>query len=86
MVIVGVIVTLEAAQDGHITQGVGGQVKMVHDQKVLSFVMYKEQMLDKMVSESMDVQEATSGAACTVDQVDDVQVADVAENDTFDAE
>eukprot|EP00061_Rhincodon_typus_P007792 g29832.t1 len=68
----GVIVILEEAQDGHATQGVGGGVKMVHDQKVLMFVAYKAQMLHEMVSESKlgltHVEEATSGAADTVDQ------------------
>eukprot|EP00061_Rhincodon_typus_P010152 g34222.t1 len=52
-----VIVILEEAQDGHITQGVGGA-----------------QMLYKAVSKSplglTHVQEATSGAADAVDQVD----------------
>eukprot|EP00061_Rhincodon_typus_P006166 g26511.t1 len=66
----GVIVTLEEAQDGHVTQGVGGEVKMVGNRKVLSFVVYRVQMLYKTVSEYMlgltDVEEATSGAADTV--------------------
>eukprot|EP00061_Rhincodon_typus_P004119 g21795.t1 len=70
----GVIVALEEAQDGHVTQGVGGEVKMVGDQKVLSFVAYRAQMLYEMVSMSTfgftDIEEATSGAADTVDQVD----------------
>eukprot|EP00061_Rhincodon_typus_P006852 g27913.t1 len=70
----GVIVTLEEAQDGHVTYGVGGGVKMVRDWKMLLFFMYREQMLDEKVSETTlgltDVEEATSGAADTVDQVD----------------
>eukprot|EP00061_Rhincodon_typus_P014254 g41167.t1 len=69
----GVIVTLEDAQDGHVTQGVGGGVKMVHDRKVLSFVANGALMLYKTVSESRlgltDIEEATSGAADTVDHV-----------------
>eukprot|EP00061_Rhincodon_typus_P008504 g31177.t1 len=70
----GVIVTLEEAQDRHVTQGVAGGVKIMGDQKVLSFVAYRVQTLYEMVSESTlgltNVQEATSGAADTVDQVD----------------
>eukprot|EP00061_Rhincodon_typus_P007321 g28909.t1 len=46
----GVIVTLEEAQDGHVTQAVGGGVKMVGDQKVLSFVTNRTLMFYKMVS------------------------------------
>eukprot|EP00061_Rhincodon_typus_P005872 g25914.t1 len=71
----GVIVTMEEAQDGNVTQGagVGGEVKMFCHQKVVVFVMYRAQMLHKMVSESLlgvtDVEEATSGAADAVDQV-----------------
>eukprot|EP00061_Rhincodon_typus_P006117 g26416.t1 len=46
---------------------------MVRDWKVLLFVAYRTQMLYKMVSESplglTDVEEATLGAADTVDQV-----------------
>eukprot|EP00061_Rhincodon_typus_P003976 g21447.t1 len=53
---------------------VEGVVKMVPNQKVLSFVTYRVQMLYKMVSKSplglTDVEEATSGAADTVDQFD----------------
>eukprot|EP00061_Rhincodon_typus_P014932 g42323.t1 len=70
----GVIVTLEGTQDGHVTQGLGKGIKIVGDRKVLSFVVYKAQMLYKTVSESKlgltDVEEATLGAADTVDQVD----------------
>eukprot|EP00061_Rhincodon_typus_P002141 g16718.t1 len=46
---------------------------MVGDRKVLSFVMYRVQMLDKMVSDPplglTDVEEASSGATDAVDQV-----------------
>eukprot|EP00061_Rhincodon_typus_P006838 g27886.t1 len=46
---------------------------MVGDRKVLLFVKYRVQMLYKMVSKSTlgltNVEEATSGAADTVDQV-----------------
>eukprot|EP00061_Rhincodon_typus_P006511 g27223.t1 len=67
MVISGVIVILEEAQNGHVTQGMGGIVKMVGNWKVLSFVAYRAQMLYKAVSESplglTDIEEATSGAA-----------------------
>eukprot|EP00061_Rhincodon_typus_P004045 g21620.t1 len=73
----GVIVALEEAQDGHVTRGVGGGVKMVGDRKVLSFVMYRVHMLYKVVSEPLlgltNVEEATLGATDTVDQVDNVQ-------------
>eukprot|EP00061_Rhincodon_typus_P013504 g39911.t1 len=48
----GIIVALEEAQDGDVTQGVGGGVKMVGDKKVLSFVVYRVQMLYKMVLKS----------------------------------
>eukprot|EP00061_Rhincodon_typus_P006860 g27929.t1 len=70
----GVIVTLEDAQDGHIIQGVGGRVKMVCDRKVSLFVANRTYVLYKAVSEPSlglsDVEEATPGAADTVDQVD----------------
>eukprot|EP00061_Rhincodon_typus_P001832 g15910.t1 len=69
-----IIVTLEEAEDGHVTQGVGRPVEMVRNRKVLSFVAYRVQMLYKMASESMlgltNVEEATSGAVDAVDQVD----------------
>eukprot|EP00061_Rhincodon_typus_P002995 g19031.t1 len=69
-----VIVTLEEAQDGHVNQGVGAGVKMVRDRKVLSFVVYRAQILYNVVSESplglTNVEEATLGPADTVDQVD----------------
>eukprot|EP00061_Rhincodon_typus_P002139 g16712.t1 len=65
---------LEEAQDGYVTQGVAGGVKMVGNRKVLSFVAYRVQMLYKTVSEPTldltDVEDATSGPADTVDQVD----------------
>eukprot|EP00061_Rhincodon_typus_P005117 g24229.t1 len=74
MVIGGVIVTLEEALDGHVTQGLGGRVKMVGNQKVLSFVVHRAQMLYEKVLESTlgltDVEEATSGAVNTVDRID----------------
>eukprot|EP00061_Rhincodon_typus_P002914 g18810.t1 len=70
----GVIVTLEEAQDGHVTQGLGGGVQIVGNWKVVVFVAYRAQMLYKTVSEYMlgltDVEEATSGAADTVNQID----------------
>eukprot|EP00061_Rhincodon_typus_P015642 g43429.t1 len=69
-----VIVTLEEAQDGPVTQGVGLGVKMVGNLKVLLFVMYRAQMLRETVPESVlgltDVEEATSGATDTVDQIE----------------
>eukprot|EP00061_Rhincodon_typus_P018040 g47038.t1 len=46
----GVIVTLEEAL-GYIAQGVGGGVEMAHDRKVLLFIVYRAQMVYKMVSE-----------------------------------
>eukprot|EP00061_Rhincodon_typus_P015733 g43581.t1 len=70
----GVIVTLEDAQDGHVTQGTGGGVKMVHDWKVLSFVANKAQLLYKAVSEPplglTDIEEATSGALDAIGHFD----------------
>eukprot|EP00061_Rhincodon_typus_P012648 g38518.t1 len=64
----GVVVTLEEAQVGHVTQGVKEGVKMVGDWKVL-FVACRTHMLYKTVSESTlgltNVEEATSGAADT---------------------
>eukprot|EP00061_Rhincodon_typus_P003493 g20227.t1 len=69
----GVIVTLEEAQDGHVTQEVGGGVEMVCDWKVLSFVTYRVQGLYKAVSEPLlgltDVEEATMGTADAVDHI-----------------
>eukprot|EP00061_Rhincodon_typus_P000717 g12544.t1 len=68
----GIIATLEKAQDGRVTQGVGGNI--VCDRKVLLFVAYRAQMLYKTVSESLlgltDIEEATSGVANTIDHVD----------------
>eukprot|EP00061_Rhincodon_typus_P009844 g33651.t1 len=68
-----VIVTLEDAQDGHVIQGVGGGIKMVGNRKVLSFVVYRKQMLYEMGPKSTlgltKVQEPTLGATDTVDQV-----------------
>eukprot|EP00061_Rhincodon_typus_P007282 g28832.t1 len=72
----GNIVTLEEAQDGHVAQGVGGAVKMFHDQKVLFFVRKQMQMLYKTGSEPLldltNVEEATLGAVDAVDQVDGI--------------
>eukprot|EP00061_Rhincodon_typus_P018775 g48092.t1 len=71
----GVIVTLEEAQDGHVTQGVGGGGKMVRDRKMLPIIEYKAQKLHKMVPQSAlsltDAEEATSEGTDTVDQVGD---------------
>eukprot|EP00061_Rhincodon_typus_P002534 g17826.t1 len=71
MVIGGVVVTPEEAQDGHVVQGVGGQVEVVRDWKVLSFVANRA--LYRAVSEPplglTDVEEATSGAADAVDHI-----------------
>eukprot|EP00061_Rhincodon_typus_P017708 g46525.t1 len=61
----GVIVTLEEVQDEHVTQGVGGGVKMVGKRKVL-ITVYRAQMFRESVTESAlgltDVEEATSEA------------------------
>eukprot|EP00061_Rhincodon_typus_P013247 g39505.t1 len=69
----GVIVTLEEAQDGHVTQGVGGGVEVVRDWKMLTFVANRAQVLYKAVSKPLlglpDVEEATSGAADTIDHI-----------------
>eukprot|EP00061_Rhincodon_typus_P002034 g16420.t1 len=35
----GIVVALEEAQDGHAVQGVGGEVEVVRDWEVQSFVM-----------------------------------------------
>eukprot|EP00061_Rhincodon_typus_P000801 g12776.t1 len=68
----GIIVTLEEAQDGYVTQGMGGGVKMVSNQKVLLIIVYGAQVLRKSVTEAtcglIDVEEATLGATDTVDQ------------------
>eukprot|EP00061_Rhincodon_typus_P001500 g14970.t1 len=70
----GVIVTLEGAQDGHVTQGMGGGVEMVCNWKMLSLVVNRVQTLYKAVSEPLlgltDVEEATSEAADTIDHID----------------
>eukprot|EP00061_Rhincodon_typus_P005980 g26135.t1 len=64
--------TLEAAQDGHVTQGLEGGVKMVCNRKVLSFVAYRARVHYKTVSKSplglTDAKEATSGEVDAVDQ------------------
>eukprot|EP00061_Rhincodon_typus_P005862 g25878.t1 len=69
----GIIETLEEAQDGHVTQGVGGAIKMVGNRKMLLIIAYRVQKLCESVTESVlgfiDVQEATLGATDTVDQV-----------------
>eukprot|EP00061_Rhincodon_typus_P016391 g44584.t1 len=69
----GIIVALEDAQDEHVIKGVGEGVKMVSNQKVLSIIMYRVQMFHETVPESelclTDIEEATSGAIDTVDQV-----------------
>eukprot|EP00061_Rhincodon_typus_P005202 g24446.t1 len=64
----GVIVTLEEAQDGHVAQGAGGGVKMVHDRKVLLIIVYRAHMLCELVTESV-LEETTSGTTDTGDQV-----------------
>eukprot|EP00061_Rhincodon_typus_P013866 g40501.t1 len=68
-----VIVTLEEAQDGHVAKGVGGGIEMVGNWNLLLIIMYRAQMLRKSVTESAlgltDVEETTSGATDTVDQV-----------------
>eukprot|EP00061_Rhincodon_typus_P006781 g27775.t1 len=51
--VIGVIVTLEEGQDGHVTQGVGRGVKMIGDQKVLLFVANRVQALYKTVSKPL---------------------------------
>eukprot|EP00061_Rhincodon_typus_P016058 g44074.t1 len=69
----GIIVTLEETQDGHVTQGVGGEVKMAGDRKMLLIIAYRVQMLHESVTESMlgltDVEETILGELDTVDQV-----------------
>eukprot|EP00061_Rhincodon_typus_P016662 g44992.t1 len=68
----GVIVTLEKAQDGHVTQGRGGGVKIVGNQMVLSFVANRSQTLYETVTESMlglNYVEDTLGVSNTGDQV-----------------
>eukprot|EP00061_Rhincodon_typus_P006715 g27669.t1 len=67
--------TLEDSQDGHVTQGVGGEFEMVCDQKLLSFVVNGAQVLYKAVSQPpfgfTDVEEATLGAVDAVDHIDE---------------
>eukprot|EP00061_Rhincodon_typus_P004754 g23355.t1 len=67
----GIIETLEEALDWHITQGVGGGVEIVCNEKVL-FVLYKA------VSEPLlgltNVEEATLGTADAIDHIDNVLV------------
>eukprot|EP00061_Rhincodon_typus_P014570 g41658.t1 len=68
------IVTLEKAQNGHVTQGVGGGVEMVHDWKVLLFIMNRVQVPYKVFSEPQfglaNVEKTTSGEANTIDYTD----------------
>eukprot|EP00061_Rhincodon_typus_P015510 g43222.t1 len=68
----GVIVTLEEAQDGHVTKGVGGGVKIVGNRKVVLIKAYREQMLHDLATETTlgltDVEETTMGVTDTVDQ------------------
>eukprot|EP00061_Rhincodon_typus_P005576 g25258.t1 len=70
------MVTLEKAQDGHVTQGVGvgGGVEIVCDREVVVFVTNRVLVLYKAVSEPLldltDVEEATSRAADAIDHVD----------------
>eukprot|EP00061_Rhincodon_typus_P011857 g37189.t1 len=63
----GVIVALEEAQ------GVGGGVEMIRNRKVLLITANSAQVLYKAVSEPPlglpDVEEATSGAADTIDHI-----------------
>eukprot|EP00061_Rhincodon_typus_P004134 g21823.t1 len=70
----GVVLMLEKAQDGRITQGVGRRVEMVRDWKVLSFVMNREQALYKAVSKPplglLYISETMSGAADAVARID----------------
>eukprot|EP00061_Rhincodon_typus_P018508 g47706.t1 len=40
----GIVMTLEEAQDGHVVQGVGGGVEVVHDWEVLSFVCFVDHL------------------------------------------
>eukprot|EP00061_Rhincodon_typus_P001155 g13889.t1 len=69
----GIVVTLEEAQVGHVTQGVGEGVEVVHDWKVLSFVANRAQVLYKAVSDPLlgltDVEEATLGTANAIDHI-----------------
>eukprot|EP00061_Rhincodon_typus_P001577 g15181.t1 len=71
----GGTVVPDEAQDGHVTQGVGGGVEVIRDQKVLSFVVNREQVLHKVVSETplglTDVEEATLGAVNAIDHIDE---------------
>eukprot|EP00061_Rhincodon_typus_P001409 g14720.t1 len=63
----GVVVTLEEAQDGHVIQGVGEGVEVVRDWQVLSFVLYKA--VPEPPVGLIDVEEATSGTADTIDHI-----------------
>eukprot|EP00061_Rhincodon_typus_P015416 g43074.t1 len=69
----GSCVALDKAQDGRGIKGMRGEVELVSDRKVVLIIVYREQMLHKSGTESAlgltDVEEATSGATDTVDQV-----------------
>eukprot|EP00061_Rhincodon_typus_P013806 g40405.t1 len=68
-----VIVTLEEAQDGHVTKGMGVGVTMVGNQMVVLIGECRAQMLRELVTEPAlglsNVEETTSGAMDTVDQI-----------------
>eukprot|EP00061_Rhincodon_typus_P017491 g46201.t1 len=68
------MVILVEAQDGHVTQGVGGGVEVFRDRKVLLFVANRMQVLHKTVSEPplglTDIEDTTSGAADARDHID----------------
>eukprot|EP00061_Rhincodon_typus_P008302 g30799.t1 len=69
----GIIVTLEEAQDGLVTQG--GGVEVVRDWKIWPFVTNQAQVLYKTVSKPLlgltNVVEATSGAADAIVHISD---------------
>eukprot|EP00061_Rhincodon_typus_P013604 g40079.t1 len=51
---VGGVIVLEEAQNGHVSQGVGGGVKMVRDRKVL-IIVHRAQIFRELVTESAHV-------------------------------
>eukprot|EP00061_Rhincodon_typus_P015229 g42789.t1 len=69
----GVIVTMEEAQDGHVFQGLGGGVEVVHDWKLSSSVANRAQVLYKVVFKPplglTDVEEPTKKAADALDHI-----------------
>eukprot|EP00061_Rhincodon_typus_P012090 g37584.t1 len=65
-----VIVALEEAQDGHITQGVGRGVEMVHNRKVLSFVANRVQAFQKATSWSHQCRGGHIGSSDAIDHID----------------